>query len=102
MKYINYEHELFMKSLQNPSTLLEFFSNLETLIHNGEYSYSHSLSLFQNIFPQVKSAKGVRQIIKRKYKNEELAENIYELLISSPKINNSFLQRIDDIIYPFL
>ena len=39
----------FLNSLQNPSTLYDFIVNLETLVHNGEYSYSNSLSLFQNL-----------------------------------------------------
>lgn len=92
----------FLNSLQNPSTLSLFIINLETLIHNGEYSYSNSLSLFQNLFPNVKSAKGLRYTIKRKYKDDILAESLYNLLISSKKIDCYFLQKIDDIIYLYI
>ena len=80
----------FLNSLQNPSTLYDFIVNLETLVHNGEYSYSNSLSLFQNLFPNIKSAKGLRYTIKRKYKDENLAESLYELVFSSKKTDCSF------------
>ena len=92
----------FLNSLQNPSTLYDFIVNLETLVHNGEYSYSNSLSLFQNLFPNIKSAKGLRYTIKRKYKDENLAESLYELVSSSKKTDCSFLQQLDTIIYNYL
>ena len=74
--------------------------SIETLIHNGEYSYSNSLSLFQNIFPKAKTPKGVRHIIRIKYGDDILAETIYNLLISSQKIDCLFLQKIDNISIP--
>lgn len=92
----------FLNSLQNPSTLSEFIMNLETLVHNGEYSYSNSLSLFQNLFPNVKTAKGLRYAIKRRYKDEPLANSLYTLITSSSKTDCRFLQELDKIILEYL
>lgn len=92
----------FFTSLQNPTTITQFLANLETLIHNGEYNYSDSLSLFQKLFPRVKSAKGVRYTVIQKYKERELAEQLYELLVNSNKIDCLFLQKIDSIVYNYI
>lgn len=95
----SFDRNAFLISLQNPSTIYQFIINLQTLIHNGEYSYANSLSLFQNIFPNVKSAKGLRYTIKRKYKDEELANRIYDLVSSCRKTDCYFLQQIDIITF---
>ena len=92
----------FLNSLQNPPTIYQFIINLETLVHNGEYSYQNSLSLFQNLFPHVKSAKGLRYAIKRKYKDEILAESLYTLVNNSNVTDHHFLQQLDTIIYDYL
>lgn len=97
-----FDHIAFLKSLQNPKTISQFIINLETLIHNGEYSYSESLSLFQNLFPTVKTPKGLRHRIIIRYKDEKLAERLYQLLMESSQTNCQFLQEIDRIIYDYL
>lgn len=97
-----FDNIAFLKTLENPSTISQFFINLQTLIHNGEYSYMNSLSLFQHLFPKVKTPKGVRRMIIVKYKDEELAEKLYILLTSSKKTDCSFLQQIDIIMMPYL
>lgn len=92
----------FLNSLQNPTTITLFITNLETLVHNGEYSYSNSLSLFQNLFPNVKSAKGLRYTLKRKYRDETLANSIYNLVNNSKQTDCRFLQELDMIVYRYL
>lgn len=97
-----FDRNEFLTSLENPTTLPQFLINLETLIYNGEYNYSDSLSLFQKLFPRVKSPKGVRHIIIQKYKDAELAEQLYELLQEFNRIDCYFLQKIDSIVYWYI